>query len=230
MEDNSARHRQKTSNKRSSRFYLRRRNLINQQQEFDEELTSHENMITKEKQRARTRHHESNLKNSAKKSYHKSKHVDGDSGPSYVTKSVIGGNKRDHVIGGNVQSLKLRGSVENDETDIEHSGYSMMVIDTFPTDDELLKKHSRNSSRRESAMNRLIKMTILLPVDDTVSGKETKNDGKVHVGKSRTEPIARDSRRTFYPKDRGKFGTVNRRGNQNLPYHSNRKHSKVSSA
>lgn len=207
-----------------------RRNLIKQQQDFDKELTSHENMIIEAKQKGVHRHHNPVVENKAKKSYHKSKHLKNSlTGPSYVTNTVIEGNKRDHVIGGNVQSLQEIGSVENDDTDIEHSGYSMME-DIFPSDDESMKIHRKRNYWKDSEIRKFLKVTLFSPADHRIGGKKTMSEQKVHVGRSRTEPFARDSRRTFYPKDRGKTNNMFRRKKKPvLSHHSNRKHSKVSS-
>ncbi|XP_053395317.1 neurexin-1-like isoform X3 [Mercenaria mercenaria] len=228
VKENSARRRQKTSNKRSSRYYLRRKNMIDQQHEFDEQLTSQENMIIKEKQTQLSRNHQNVAKNHARKSHHKTKNVNnGPSGPSYVTKNLIGASKKDHVIGGNIHSAKKVGSVENDDTDVEYSGYSMIDTETFPTDDDSLKRRTKGDYWKESAINKFITMTLFLPADHRVSGKETQHDLKVHVGQSRTEPFARDSRHTFYPKDRGKPGKAYwRKGRPGFTQHSNKKHSK----
>ncbi|XP_060602155.1 neurexin-1-like isoform X2 [Ruditapes philippinarum] len=228
--ENSARRKQKTSNKRSSRFYLRRKNMINQQQEFDEELASHENMIVQQK---RTKVHGDNHNtaiNHARKPHHKKKSINNrPNGPLYVTKTSIGGikSKKDHVIGGDVHVLHEIGSVENDDTDVEYSGYSMINGEFFPTDDESLMTKPKADYWKHTDLNRFIKMTLFLPPVNNVFGKEPKQELKVQVGVTKTEPFARDSRKRFYPKDRGKFGIANRkRGFIDNTKHSNHKHSK----
>lgn len=190
-------------------------------------------MIVQQKQAKFPRVHHNTAINHARKSLHKKTSINSHpNGPSYETKSVIGGikSKKDHVIGGNVHIVQSVRSVENDETDVEHSGYSMIDSETFPTDDDTLMKLADTDYRKDMHNNRFTKkMTLFLSADHGVYGKEPGQKLKVHVGKSRTEPFARDNRKRLYPKDRGKLNLVNRkRGYHGDSKHSNKKHSKVS--
>ncbi|KAL4239017.1 Neurexin-2 [Mactra antiquata] len=213
VSENSSRSKPKSSNKRSSTFYLQYKNKIKDLEAFEEFLTIMENDIAKKKSSA-VGLPPPVVQNHAQKTFHKRKHSKTSLGPSYdILSKSDSRDEKDHVLDGNIESIYSSGDhgmVANDDTNLESSGFSILTLESFPTDDEsLLVNKTKDWKGR---MNKFIKsFTMFLPSTD----KQQTGDhlSSVKVGTSRNQPFARANSRVgrIYPIDRGKHHSNSKR-------------------
>lgn len=221
------------SNKRSSASRIQYKNRIEDQKAFEEFLTIQENAIAKEKLSA-GEVLPPVVENNAQKKFHRNvEQTQNNLGPPYITEQNMKIDDKDHMIGGNVESFYSSGdfeTVNNDETDIESSGYSILSMETFPTDDESIQLKADNKKYlQQKDLGELLKsFTMFFP---TYNENRT-GDGKVKVGRSRNQPFARENSHATrtYPIDRGKqFPHIkSRRQGLRKNYSKKKIHSRVS--
>lgn len=164
-------------------------------------------------------------KNNAKNPFDHSTHV---AKPQYIPTQLV----KDHVIGGTVGSIFSAGntglSLDNDDTDVEYSGYSILGSGDgsgLVVDDED-KGHIKHSSTHK--WDHFVR-TSLFSISKSVNQYRHSSERLLNIGTYDRHPLARDDRfikSARYPKDRGKKGPKRLAGKTGQQY--SRKHSKVS--
>ena len=205
-------------------YFLLHKNLIASKSQ--EKLSDLDNFIAKEKT-VEDNHFLVN-KNSAKAPFDHSTFVS----KNPVSPPVV----TDHVIGGNIGSLFNSGntemSLDNDETDVEYSGYS--ILGSGDGSDVKQDMEDLERDREESQHSNIYKWdhfvkTSLFSITKRVNNYQHSSERHLNVGSYDRSPLARDDRfikSARYPKDRGK--EVIKVKTSNSEKKNKRKHSKVS--